>query len=210
MHPKVVVKVEGIRGCGWRKLGGIYLVSDGPVEICGRLPALDRVCDCCGRNFIDPTINREWLEAKTLRSLVGSCKLGEECRRLCIVEKILKEDIRSILIWVGTSFYKTPADFIAEAARMGISRRIQKGVPRGFVVGETPVLLAHRHCLWGGKVDGKDSWLPGIFGAFIPQRIEVIVDEETSDEQIESYLRRGMTPVIVKHAGEQLPLDLKV
>jgi hypothetical protein len=50
------------------------------------------------------------------------------------------------LIWVGEAFYGNPQRFLDEAATMGISRRIA-AVPRGFVLGEDYVLLAHRLCI---------------------------------------------------------------
>jgi hypothetical protein len=46
------------------------------------------------------------------------------------------------LIWVGVQHYKTPGEFMSEAARMGVSRRIT-AVPKDFKVGETWVLLGH-------------------------------------------------------------------
>jgi hypothetical protein len=51
---------------------------------------------------------------------------------------------RAGLLWVGEKFYKHSHDWMAEAGKLGISRRIQT-VPHGFVCGETWVFVAHNH-----------------------------------------------------------------
>ena len=52
---------------------------------------------------------------------------------------------------------------------------------------------------------GKEpTYTPAIFRIFNPSRIEVICDGSESDDLIESYLRRGLTPVMVKHADEEV------
>ena len=53
---------------------------------------------------------------------------------------------RAGLLWIGEQFYPTPHDFMAEAAKMGVSRRIP-AVPKDFRVGEDSVLLAHRRTI---------------------------------------------------------------
>lgn len=44
----VIEKCEDARGCGYRKGGGFYLVSDFAGKPCGRLPLVLRPCPCCG------------------------------------------------------------------------------------------------------------------------------------------------------------------
>ncbi len=81
------------------------------------------------------------------------------------------------LIWVGEMFYKTPRAFLKEAAEQGISRRI-RSIPRDFKLGETCVWLAHRKA-----VEGVDM-TPGVFYAFLPQRIEYIVKGDETEEKL--------------------------
>ena len=96
------------------------------------------------------------------------------------------------LIWVGEKFYPTPRAFLAEAKRMGISRRIS-AVPKGFMVGETWVLFAHR------KVEFDGELAPGIFYLARPERIEKIVTETQArdPEEMGKLRARGIVPVIV-------------
>jgi hypothetical protein len=41
-------QIEHKRGCGYRKPGGMYLVSLGIGRDCGKLPIPLTVCPCCG------------------------------------------------------------------------------------------------------------------------------------------------------------------
>jgi hypothetical protein len=123
---------------------------------------------------------------------------------------------RAGLLWIGTQFYKTPADFTSEAARMGISRRLT-AIPRDLEISETWVFLAHpkaivKKCpdckpngLGAPGVEGCEMcsgsgeyFLPGIFSVFRPDRVEQVVAESTSEEECEAIRRRGIQPVIVE------------
>jgi hypothetical protein len=51
---------------------------------------------------------------------------------------------------------------------------------------------------------------PGIITAFRPEAIEVICDGTESQEELEAYARRGLTPVKVvpvDDEGNELPLE---
>ena len=98
------------------------------------------------------------------------------------------------LLWIGTAFYPTPEDFIKESNEQGISRRI-KAVPRGFVVGEHFVFLAHPKVKQVTGDDGKPKWIGGVFRIFRPDRIDAIAEtgEVFADDAalgLEAYLRR--------------------
>ena len=43
--------VEAKRGCGYRKVGGLYMVGGGVGIPCDRLPFELTVCSCCGQGI---------------------------------------------------------------------------------------------------------------------------------------------------------------
>jgi hypothetical protein len=116
------------------------------------------------------------------------------------------------LLWIGEQFYKSPAEFSAEAARMGLSRRIT-AIPQKFKLGETWVALAHRKAIGvqteQGREAGRCNKPPfvehkaGIFHVFKPSRIEYVVKADDDEAKLEAIEKRGITLVkVVKKAGE--------
>jgi hypothetical protein len=211
--------VEQARGCGFRKVGGIYLVSGELSGHCGKLPFPITVCPCCYQG-IKPARGWSWVNP---RQLFGPTVCGEGANYCikCPMGPGMPE--RGGLLWVGDKFY-SPASFVAEAALMGVSRRINS-VPRDLVVGETVIYMAHRSAIkakcncepelferglvalgdraencpvHGPEVMGDE---PGIIAAFIPRAIEIIVtDLQAQDDEFMAGLeKRGLTPVIVPH-----------
>jgi hypothetical protein len=208
------MSVEARRRCGYRKVGGIYLVAPGTGVPCDRLPWIVTVCPCCNQG-IKQARGWTWVDVGLL---FGGAH--EDCadRTLCPLCHAPEKIGRAGLLWIGERFYPTPADFIAESESLGISRRIGV-VPRGFKLGETWVLFAYPKgalcpdCFGGGlfragaqegtanacatcKGAGK---LPAIFRAFQPRAIKVIITETQSKDA--GYMfdlqQRGLTPVIV-------------
>lgn len=209
---KITTKIEGPRGCGYRQPGGLYLVSGQMAEPCHRLPWVLEVCPVC-KAGIKPSRAWTWVDGVSLFS--PGCKSPEgprreplthydiHCERCIICNPSLLdpqlEGRESGLIWVGEKFYRTAHEFTVEAAAMGISRRIT-AIPRGFKIGETWVFLAHRK----GQVDLDFTvgYIPAIFGAYKPERIEYVVKGDETDDQLEAMVKRGITPVKVEKAGE--------
>ena len=184
---------EEKRGCGYRKVGGLYLVS-GPVTMipCHRLPYELFVCPTCGNGIKH---SRGWTWINPLR-LLGVCTSKEEylCHtRQCPVCFPKNEDAG--LLWVGEKFY-TPDEFTKEAEVMGVSKRIH-AVPRNFKPGETIVYLAH---IKGAIKTNEESIyepVPGIFHAFKPDRVEKILTEsQATEEELKKLEKRGITPVV--------------
>lgn len=189
--------IEQRRKCGYRKVGGLYLVSNGEGAPCCKMPILLKVCPTCnggvkqtrGWSWIDP---RPWLK--------GECT-GWDGKRTIYTDKRLwcpcahPDELgpRVGLLWIGVQFYPSPEDFAKEAKEMGICRRIT-AVPRGFVVGEHWVFLAHPHV----RVEGED-WVGGVFRVFKPDRIEKIVTETMAkdDAEMAKLKLQRITPVIV-------------
>ena len=67
------MSIEAKRGCGYRKVGGIYLVGDGLSAVCDRLPYPLEVCRVCGAG-IKPSRGIQWLDGKEF--------FGGNCRHL--------------------------------------------------------------------------------------------------------------------------------
>ena len=145
--------IEQKRGCGYRKVGGLYMVGGGIGVPCDRLPYELTVCPCCSQG-VKQSRGWTWIDvAKFFQgthalgteqdSVFGECKIPCDCSLgLCPLCSRPETMGKAGLLWVGEKFYKTPADFVKEGVEMGFSRRI-KAVPQGFKVGETWVMLAH-------------------------------------------------------------------
>src|SRR5262245_23630989 len=121
--------VEGKRGCGFRKVGGLYMMGGKLGMPCCKLPRVLDVCPTCaggikqsrGWQWIDP---RPWLRGLCVQARTIPCPAA--------VPDGLGE--RAGLLWIGTRFYSSPEIFAVEADKLGISRRI-KAIPRGFELG---------------------------------------------------------------------------
>lgn len=189
--PEIQFVLEGVRGCGWRKKGALYLVGPPLAASCCRLPMAIRGCPTCGGGI---KFSRGWTWIN-LYELLLSDSSGPICEKPDLADNQncpigqgqVSEKVG--LIWVGEAFYPTITSFIEEAVRVGISRRIHT-VPRDFVLGETWVALAHKKGYFNSE--------PGIFSLFIPSRIEYIMKGDESEEEIERLINRGITPIKVK------------
>lgn len=187
---------EARRGCGYRKVGGIYLVSDALGAPCDRMPYPLEVCPCCGAG-VKPARGWTWIDPVKLFGEHMGCRDTLPCpicqpafffgEKTLVNGKTLETAKRAGLLWIGDQFY-SPTEFLSEAAMLGVSRRIS-AVPRGFKVGETWVFLAHSKAChrWDiNKVDphgqiGELEEYPGIFCVFKPKRIELIVNQSEYD-----------------------------
>lgn len=232
---------EKRRACGYRKVGGLYLVSSGASVACDRLPLPLDACPACGR-IAEQNRSHEWLgpeyftdhtiaatpatvlgsvegkpifhvdprKRKTRRLPCGDAANAAELRHAYgdhpgrhdpVCER---GDYRRLLLWVGRAFY-TPETFTAEAAEMGVSRRLTQ-VPKGLVLGETWVLLAHPEACyeptsWAFRWlfgDGEVVRAPGVFYGFRPERLELVLKQsDATPERIAKEAERGVTVVAV-------------
>lgn len=198
-------RTEGKRGCGYRKGGGLYLVSGGITMPCGRLPIPLVKCPCCSQG-IKPSRGWTWVDAdKLAESKV--CGRASDCILCPLGEPLGKAG----LLWVGEKYYPTPGHFTAEAMASGVSRRLSQ-VPRDFHVGNTWVMLAHRktcqeRCpgcserqILGLCDECKGTGFvltPGVFHLFVPTAIEYVVTDGESPAELQSLADRGFTLVRV-------------
>lgn len=183
----VVISKESKRGCGYRKPSkggvGIYLVGPSQLVSCGRLPFKLEACPCCGGG-IKPSRSWTWIEPKSLIGpppVPAPAACGLACMS-CPMGLGMPAGQHG-LIWIGEGFYKTPGDFMVEASRMGISRKLP-AVPRNFVLGKTVVYLAHRKAVLVPQILSPDplkrEMAPGIFTAFKPTGIDLVIADENN------------------------------
>lgn len=191
--------VEGRRGCGYRKVGGLYLVCRPIGFSCDRFPISITTCPCCGQG-IKPSRGWTWVFPHNLFSGDHSpCA----CPPICPVCHPARMGRRAGLVWIGSRYY-SPESFSKEAAEMGVSKRIA-AVPKGLVLGKTWVLVGHREAAQRPtKQKGLNGECitepgPGIFFAFRPTRIEMICKESQKEDAdfLNSLERRKITPVFV-------------
>jgi len=186
--------IEPKRGCGYRKVGGTYLMGGKLSAPCCKLPLTLDICPCCNQG-IKQTRGWTWFNPIPFFSKTACAYSVIPCPA---------SDPTSMgdkvgLLWIGEKFYPTPVDFEREAAKQGISRRIS-AVPRGFKLGMW-VMLAHPKAIHTYDPEAADGnkFTPGIFAMFIPTHIEKIVTKsESEDEEAMNTLReKGITPFVV-------------
>jgi len=206
----IETRTEHRRGCGWRKPGGLYLVSDSLAQACGRLPIPLDICPTCGGG-IHAARGWTWVNATALAAtkpcpglnLVIMADIAPGQTLIVPAGRLIAFRCstcplggplgRAGLLWVGGVFYPTPAAFTLEAARQGVSRRIA-AIPKGLHVGETWVLLAHRRAI--RSPDG--TFTPAVFHAFRPKRLEYVVRPDDPPAQLARLADRGVTLVRVE------------
>ncbi len=189
------MSVEAKRGCGFRKAGGIYLVSDAGGVPCERMPIPLVACSHCGEG-IKTTRGWQWVPVPRLfDGLKTPCSNAKGCKfcPVCTPTLFAKGEPgdRVGLITIGGAFYDSPEVFMEEAKRLGISRRIS-ALPKGFVIGKSWVALAHPKGTGGEK--------PGlaVIHLFRPARVELIVTPNMRGEDwVERYVAKGVTLVEV-------------
>ena len=211
--PEIRTSYERSRGCGFRKGGGTYLVTDEGklLQPCGRLPLVLDICPTCGQGikfsrspgWVDPALlfegNECRMKRKSLRShseilqKIFGGPFGAKTSASCLCPLDDPSSLgRSLLMWVGEKFYPSPMDWLQESQRQGISRRIAS-VPRGFIPGETWILVAHKKV----NIEGGQKPQPAVFHLFRPDRIEYVVSGQESEEELAKIEKRGISLVKV-------------
>lgn len=188
----VQTRIEQPRGCGYRKKGGMYLMSEGMGEYCYKLPVPLVCCSFCGSGF-KPIRGFQWIMSDLFQKL--------ECKQdgifgSCDTCPLSKSGLKMGLIWIGEKYYKTAQDFAREANMMGVSRRISQ-IPKELKIGETWLCVAHRKTIYGVNEKGEMDLTPGIFHAFKPTRMEYVVKGTESEDELNRLEERGFTLVNV-------------
>lgn len=225
--------IEKKRGCGYRKVNGVYLVMDPGGFECDRIPLELSVCPCCGEG-IKFSRGFTWIQPFKLFSgdHPAPCKCNDHMA--CTAPRcpvcqpsfyFVSDDASDYfkeagLMWIGEKYYSTET-FSQEANELGISKRIA-AIPHGFKVGETWVFLAHKKAV---KINdlfkGEPAEpRPGIFMAFKPARIEKIVLQSEFDlyqkvklsigERFEDLLKSDQAWQLPKEKFSGLKIDLDI
>lgn len=188
--------VEEKRGCGYRQVGGLYLAGSGLAAPCDRLPLAITPCGVCGEQ---PRFSRGIAHINPLQ-LWG---VHASCIDLATrpPDPICDPDYKAFLMWVGKEY--TVNSFIAEARALGVSKRIPR-IPESLKIGEDWVFLAKLHLIPPDNkaftLDGDEQrgYGPGIFYAFKPERVEMILPDNQNTEALQEELKaKGITPVMV-------------
>lgn len=184
-----------------------------PNAPCGLLPIPLLRCPCCGEG-VKPSRSWTWVDGDRL---VGTpVDHGSESHtRRCPFGRGIGDRVG--LLWIGGAFYDRPETFMAEARRMGISRRVS-ALPRDYDPDNPPwVLLAHREgmtcteCPPGDKecatCDGT-RLIPAVFSLFKPERVEYVVHGHEEQDELDRLRKRGIEPVKVVRDFEQGGMDV--
>jgi hypothetical protein len=205
---------ETIRGCGYRKVGGLYLCGGYISVPCDRLPYPLDICPVCGAGI---KVSRGFTKINPLK-LFGYHQPCMDRIRPCFVCD--PKDELAFVMGVGEKYYKTPETFMAEARQLGISKRIPF-IPDELELGKTIVYLVHpkacairtsmalQHAfaIASDEPENEPRLLEsdqveykfGIFSAFIPHRIEKLIwEHDAIPETLEGLNKRGITPIIIK------------
>jgi len=205
------MSIEQIRGCGYRKVGGLYLCGGGQKMVCDRLPYELKVCPVCGAgikftrgwtwlDWLKYAGNHEGCHEAVPAITSGVLNTGNLCP-VCFPETYPQP---YGLLWVGESFY-TPETFIQEAIQMGVSKRIA-AIPRNLKLGETWVLFAHKKAVTKVSTYPNPELpalpdtveYPGIFYAFRPQVLELLIwESEATEDKLVELEHRGIKPIVI-------------
>jgi hypothetical protein len=190
LNIKVMPQVT--RGCGVRKVGGLYIFCEGKQSECYRFPmALPEECPCCGEKLrqirsiriIDP------------HKLWGDCTdVTHPCHKykcfVCFPPK------KAGLMWVGKEYY-TPEHFVIEAGCHGVSKRIP-ALPVNLGIGDR-LYFVHNEAF--PRVDENMRKIENRAGVFFASTITAfhkIINEKQADdaEYINGLVESGITPVL--------------
>lgn len=152
---------EQKRGCGYRKVGGLYMVGEYISVPCDRLPLHLEACPVCGAGI---HFTRSMTEINPFRLFgnhdgEGAVLAYEPIPGEDYVDEgaVCQDKIRpchvcdppdavAFIMMVGEKYY-TPESFMEEAGKMGVSKKIPF-IPKKLKLGETIVYLAHpKACL---------------------------------------------------------------
>jgi len=176
--------IEKVRGCGYRKVGGLYLMGTGIAVPCDMLPLALHPCEYCGfqipfsRGFM-------WISPMYLNVDAEKHHKETECKCIEIVKDKCPVCFPKVgqgkygFMWVGARHY-TPESFVKESKEVGVCKKIAK-IPKDLEFGKTWILLAHRKVPFSPELNPnglrakEPEYKPAIFYAFRVTRIEKLI-----------------------------------
>lgn len=229
---KTVYDIE--RGCGWRKEGGMYLISGQMKKECGRFPMEMTVCPTCSQG-VKPSRGFSWIQPI---DLVEHNYPGDVLRQSCDYcrgkGKILEaDDFETCFECEGVgqkaSFNpcaksepgqcsSCPMGFpIWRAGLIWVGGKFYKR-PEDFTQESLAQGISRRITAIPKDFELNKTWVflahrntsikgerrPGIFGAIKPKRIEYVIKGTETQEEIEKMIDRGITPVKVERCSGPL------
>jgi len=214
----IEVRQDQVRGCGYRKEGGLYLMGEGKGVACGKLPLPIGICPTCGHG-VKVSRGFTWIDPAELFGDVKCINKADEhvsvatCNQHCHLSTVGVHNMHNAgLLWVGSKYYDSPTDFNIEAQTQGVSRRINS-IPHQFELGKTWIFLAHRKGqptaisfnkveLITGETDQPD-YTPHIFHVFLPTAIEYVVKPDDDEDKLTRLVKKGVTLVRIERLDEQ-------
>lgn len=193
------MSVEARRVCGYRQIGGIYLVGEGSSAPCAWLPHELTGCALCdfsppftrGVQRVSPRylFNDEAGAEMTSGRPPRACDPAI-CRR-CPIPRLAEQPAPAFdnrpplaMLWVGRQY--TTETFTREALELGVSRRISN--PPDWLTVPSWIFCAH--------LDGAGDDRPAVFYVFKLTRIEIMRgDKSTTPAHLEEDRKRGWTTV---------------
>lgn len=200
--------IENIRGCGFRTVGSVYLCGKGMALPCDWLPKEFEECVVCGNI---PHFIRSIQKIDPLAMFGPHAKDICKCKPFCPLcnPETKPRDIPNYLMWVGKDY--SPESFIKEANKMGVSKKINS-LPKDLIVGKSWIYLAKQDLIEDKEVayhPKKTKKKDAIFFAFIPQKVEYLMEKKKKGEYTQSELdeikeckKRGMTIIWVERTPE--------
>jgi hypothetical protein len=212
---------EPRRGCGYRKIGATYLECDARAFACGVLPFELAPCPLCDHR---PPFTRgiQRITPRNILHQAKPCSAPPSHCEACPAGKAMEAETAG-LMWIGDRFY-TVTEFNEEANRLGISKRVP-AIPQWLEIGKTWIFLAYgkvfsescARCRGAGKMlvvqtAAESAFLeeceycengrvhrPGVFRAFIPQRLVRIIPDTMPEAERATLRKQGLTLVEVPH-----------
>lgn len=105
------------------------------------------------------------------------------------------EEAKDFIMWVGSNYYPTIEDFVTEGKALGISKRINN-IPDGFVIGQSRIFLAHRDGARGKGEREAGERTGTLFGFFMPERIDLIIQNQNSVAQMKKALNEAQITLV--------------
>jgi len=200
----IEIRQDQVRGCGYRKEGGLYLMGEGKGVACGKLPLPIGICPTCGHG-VKVSRGFTWISPVELFGDVRCPNETYDCQGCHLSTFGVNQMHNAGMIWVGSKYYEFTEDFTDEAMVQGVSRRINF-IPHDFILGKTWIFLAHRHGISrGGEMTAAlpEPWTPAIFHVFLPTAIEYVVKPDDDEDTLERLVKKGVTLVRVERLDEQ-------